>query len=728
MSASFVEIAFPIPLNRAFHYRVPVHENGADHPLGTRVLAPFGQKKNLVGYVVGKTDQTPAFPTKEILSWLDTESFIDEKSLELARWLSDRYLCSLGEALACTMPPHLMPPKRPRVNDVTHSLTHLLTSSLTLSVEQQNSIGQFNAAIDQRIFKPFLLRGITDSGKTELYLRAIDRTLELKRQAIFLLPEIALTPPFIDHLKTRYSENRVGLWHSGLTPNDRYRTWSRVRTGELQVLLGARSAVFAPFPDLGLIVMDEEHEPSYKQEDRPRYHTREVALKRAEQAHAVLIMGSATPSLESYWKARRGIYTLVELTSRVEQKMLPPVTLIDQRPVRTSAFLAANPPSQPSPTRGEGVITRRRRGSSYESIFSEPLKLALEQRLARREQSMLFVNRRGFTPFMRCSACGWVARCPRCSTTLAWHLKEDVLKTGKEPKDGRPIPIDSILQCHACLHKEKVPIQCPSCKGMRLRNYGIGTQRVEQELKRLFPFVKSARLDRDIVRHTTWRTPAEASVAGASSRSAYEQIYRGFSEGSIDVLIGTQMIAKGFDFPRVTLVGVVDADVSLHLPDFRSSERTFELIAQVAGRTGRGEAKGQVLVQTHHPEHEALQAAQAHDFIAFYEKEIGYREALRYPPFCSLVAILIRGTKEPVVQEAAEGLYQKLQGINPPLPSSVDILGPAPAPYTRLRNQFRYQIILKGTDESLAPYRRFLHSHRLPKAFMSVDVDPVDLL
>jgi primosomal protein N' (replication factor Y) len=440
-----------------------------------------------------------------------------------------------------------------------------------------------------------------------------------------------------------------------------------------------------------MIVMDEEHEPSYKQEDRPRYHTREVALKRAEQTGAVLLMGSATPSLESYWKAKQGIYTLVELTSRVEQKQLPPVTLIDQRP-----------PPVTIPTHGDEPVVRRRTRGSFESIFSEPLKLALEQRLARREQSMLFVNRRGFTPFMRCATCGWVARCPRCSTTLAWHFKDDV------SDEKFPAPNQGVLQCHACLHQEPVPVQCPTCKGLRLRHYGIGTQRVEQELKRLFPFVKSARLDRDV----------------ASSRKVYEQIYRNFLSGSIDVLIGTQMIAKGFDFPRVTLVGVVDADVSLHLPDFRASERTFELIAQVAGRTGRGEAKGQVLVQTHHPEHEALQAAQAHDFIQFYEKEITYRQALRYPPFCSLVAILIRGVREPVVQEAAEGLAAKLETLGP----DVDLLGPAPAPYMRIRNQFRYQIILKGTPESLAPYRQFLHNHRLAKAFMSVDVDPVDLL
>jgi primosomal protein N' (replication factor Y) (superfamily II helicase) len=720
MSSAFVEVAFPIPLNRAFHYSVPDRLRHGEGPvMGARVLAPFGKNLTLVGYVVGHTDEKPSFPTKSILECLDHEPFVDANLFELARWMSEKYLCSVGEALAAMVPPHLTPPKRPQEPESAKMLDAAVSRSrdlalsresdarlLELSDEQERALAHFIKALDQKIFVPFVLRGITDSGKTELYLRTIDRAIGQGKQALFLLPEIALTPPFITRLKARYSPERVGLWHSGLTPNQRYATWMGIRRGEIDVILGARSAVFAPFPNLGVIVMDEEHEPTYKQEDRPRYHMRDVALKRAGQLNAILIMGSATPSLESYWNAKHGAYRLVELTSRVEQKLLPPVTLVDLRPPSLEAVTApfvAGADAAPSAAR------KKRKSQGYQSVFSEPLKLAIEQRLARREQVMLFVNRRGFTPFLRCGVCGWVARCSRCSTTLAFHIKEEVMKT-KVPKAGNrmPPPKDALLQCHACLHKEQPPIQCPTCKSMRLRQFGIGTQRVEQEVKRLFPFVRLARLDHDV----------------ASSRKVYEAVYNGFAGGEIDVLVGTQMIAKGFDFPGVTLVGVIDADVSLHLPEFRAAERTFQLVAQVAGRTGRGEAKGKVIVQTHHPEHYALQAAQSHDFLTFYNEEIGHREALRYPPFCRLVNILIRGPKEPVVQKSAEALYEKLKTLG----EGVDILGPSPAPYARIRGQWRYQILLKGTEESLAPFISFLRHYRLPKAYMSVDVDPFDLL
>ena len=333
----FVEVAFPIPLNKTFHYR----SEGA--AVGCRVLAPFGPKKNLVGYVVGQTNKTPSFPTKPILSILDDVSFIDSTMLELSRWVADRYLCSLGEALACVMPPALAAAKRPKnverealgvpaTGDRPTPYTRRPMANLQLTPEQKTALLPLLAAVDAGTFGPFLIRGITDSGKTELYLRAIDQVLAQRRQALYLLPEIALTPPFLEQLEERYGTEKVAIWHSGLSGGERYRTWKAVRQGGIEVLLGARSAVFAPFPRLGLIVLDEEHEGSYKQEDRPRYHTRDVALKRAELSASVLIMGSATPSLESYWKARQGIYTLLEMTSRVEQRLLPPVELIDQRP------------------------------------------------------------------------------------------------------------------------------------------------------------------------------------------------------------------------------------------------------------------------------------------------------------------------------------------------------------------------------------------------------------
>jgi primosomal protein N' (replication factor Y) len=698
----FIEVAFPIPLNRTFHYRPPNGDRNPQLMIGRRVLAPFG-KKSMVGYTVGFTEETPPFAVKPIIAWIDSEPMISADLLDLAQWVATNYLCSVGEALASILPPQLRPPKRPLDDPGARQSVAVPRSAegaaLKLSPEQQQVLAQFISSVDARTYKPFLLRGITDSGKTELYLRTIDHVLTQKRQALFLLPEIALTPPFIDRLKARYGDDEVGVWHSVLSAGERYRTWTRARRGDLRIVLGARSAVFTPFPDLGVIVMDEEHEPSYKQEDRPRYHTRDIALWRAERAGATLIMGSATPSLESYWHARKGDYQLVELTSRVELRQLPAVTLVNRGPKSVDE-------PEPEAIGSEKKAKRARHGFGFE-VFSEELKLAVEQRLARREQIILFVNRRGFTPFMRCSRCGWVARCERCSFTLALHVKTEIAARF-QGKQKLPVPADAELQCHSCLRHYPVPIQCPSCKGMRLGQFGIGTQRVEEEVKQLFPFVKIARLDRDV----------------AQFRKTYEKIYRAFEARQLDVLVGTQMIAKGFDFPGVTLVGVVDADVSLHLPDFRSAERTFQLMAQVAGRTGRGERGGKVIVQTHHPEHYALQAARDHDFIRFYQEEIPHREALNYPPACRLIYLLVRGRKDEVAQAAADELADKLRTLG----GGVDVLGPALAPHSRIRGQFRYQIVLKGQAESLLPYREYLRNRKLPKAFLSVDIDPVDLL
>lgn len=691
MQKNFIEVVFPLPLERAFHYE----DLPQTTPLGSRVLAPFG-KKTLVGYVVGRTSEPPPFATKPILQCLDPEPFLDEQLLELGRWLADRYLCSLGDALACIAPTVLAAPKRQaagsppgghkgrpyRMGDPSGR------PPLTLTPEQRRALEPLLAAADAHRFEPFLLRGITDSGKTEIYFRTIDHVLEQGRQALFLLPEIALTPLFIARLRERYGVEHVGLWHSGVSAGERYRTWRGVRKGDIRVLLGARSAVFAPFPNLGVIVLDEEHEPSYKQEERPRYHARDVALKRAELSKALLIMGTATPSLESYWKALNGHYRLLEMTSRVEERKLPPVELIDMRP-----------PSKEKPA-GEGDLKPRRaaRTVSRYSAFSEALKLAMEMRLAKRQQIMLFVNRRGYTPFLRCQKCGWVARCQRCSMTLSLHLGNP----------GGDLVSNRYMQCHACVRKEPVPTQCPACRSIKLHQYGIGTQKVEEEIRALFPFAITARLDRDI----------------AAKRHVYEKVYDDFSAGKVDILVGTQMIAKGFDFPNVTLVGVVDADSALYLPDFRAAERTFDLITQVAGRTGRGPSGGRVVVQTHHPEHYALQTAAAHDYLKFYDVELVDRERLKYPPFCRLVNVLLRTTKEPSAQQAADLLYEKLVDLN----AHIDILGPAPAPYSRLNNQFRYQILLKGDDAELGLVLKFLKSYKPAKAYMSIDVDPIDLL
>ena len=675
----FLEVAFPLPLDKTFHYAAPAGI-GAD-AVGRRVLAPFGKGKSLVGYVVGTTAQTPPFATKPITEFLDPTPVMSPVLLQLARWVADRYLCSWGEAIACVWPTALRAPKR-----TTGRGEHLMDPStlggegrergpLTLTSEQATAVAAIRQALGSGAHT-FLIHGITDSGKTEIYLRAIDEVIAQGKQALYLLPEIAMTPPFFDQLKARYGADRVGLWHSGLAPGERYRVWTAAQRGDIDVLLGARSAVFAPFPKLGLLVLDEEHEPSYKQEDRPRYHTREVALRRATLESAVLLMGSATPSLESYWNAQHGTYTLLELKERVAKRVLPAVTLIDQR----------TPPG--------------RRGAP--SIFSEALKLGLERRLARREQSILFVNRLGFTPFLRCSNCGWVARCSRCSLTMAVHLK------AVSPSD-RPFPpsAETELVCHGCVRREKAPVECPSCKTLKLRLFGIGTQRIERELKQLFPFAEIARLDSETGR----------------SRGTVEETVRGFAAGKIDVIVGTQMIAKGFDFPRVTLVGVVDADVSLHLPDFRAAERTFDLIAQVAGRAGRGARAGAVLVQTHYPEHDALQRAQAHDYAGFYAHEIEQRAALNYPPYCRLVRLIVRAKQDQAAQAAAETLVDRLADL-----PGVELLGPAPAAHVRLRGQFRYHVLAKMQEETLPVFLKPLKTLRLAKSFLTVDVDPQDML
>jgi len=678
----FLEVAFPLPVDKTFHY-AGLDTAAPEQLIGRRVLAPFGKGKSLVGYVVGVTAETPPFATKKITQFLDDKPSISNALLQLTRWLADYYLCSWGEALAGVWPTALTAPKRASTTAATigpglraAGVTTKEARSLTLTPEQSLAASQIHQAIEAHRAETFLLHGITDSGKTEVYLQAIDYAISKGRQALYLLPEIAMTPPFLDQLKMRYGADRVGLWHSGLAPGERYRIWTAAHRGDLHVLLGARSAVFAPLPNLGVLILDEEHEPSYKQEDRPRYHTRAVALKRSHLESAVLILGSATPSLESYWQAQKGTYQLLELKERVEKRSLPRVTLVDRR---SAPGQRGMPP-----------------------IFSEKLHIALEQRLARREQALLFVNRRGFTPFLRCSGCGWVARCPRCSLTMAVHMTK--VSTSDRPF---PSPNETELVCHGCLRHEKSPVECPACKKLKLRLYGIGTQRIEREINHLFPFANVERLDSDIGR----------------SRPELERIIHSFAEGQTDILVGTQMIAKGFDFPRVTLVGVVDADISLHLPDFRASERTFDLIAQVAGRAGRGDRHGDVVVQTHYPEHEALQCAQRHDYATFYEKEIENRAALNYPPFCHLVRLIIRASKDSAAQQAAEQLVERLEAF-----SGLEILGPAPAAHLRIRGQFRYQLLIKGSEEKLAPFLKMARTLRLPKAFLVVDVDPLDML
>jgi primosomal protein N' (replication factor Y) len=462
--------------------------------------------------------------------------------------------------------------------------------------------------------------------------------------------------------------DRVAILHSAFTDTERAEQWRRIRTGQAPVVVGTRSGVFAPVRNLGLIVVDEEHDQSYKQDETPRYNGRDVAIVRAQAAGACVILGSATPSMESRYNADRGKYTLLELPERIERRPLPQVALIDMRT--------------------EFLETRK------QSTFSRKLVGAIRERLANGEQTMLLLNRRGFASFLACRACGERLQCVNCSVTLTFHRR------------------DRRMLCHYCNYAEAVPKLCPKCQSEHVYFLGIGSERVEEELHREFPKARIARMDRD-------------SVTG---KRTYESILHGFREGSYDILVGTQMIAKGHDIPNVTLVGVVNADIGLGVPDFRSAERTFQLLTQVAGRAGRGDAPGIVLVQTIEPEHYAIRFAAAHDSRLFYQKELQFRRALRYPPFSALANILVRDEN----QEMAMRMSAEIGMLLTPPPEGLKIMGPAEAPVARVQKEFRYQILIKAASrktlqETLRRVRGFAFDSQWSPTALVIDVDPLSL-
>ncbi len=537
-----------------------------------------------------------------------------------------------------------------------------------LNAHQQAAFERIRAALEAREFRTFLLHGITGSGKTEVYLRAIEAALALGRGALLLVPEIALTPAMAGQFFQRFGD-RVAILHSAFTDVERAEQWRRIRDGGAPVVVGTRSGVFAPVKNLGLIVVDEEHDSSYKQEETPRYHGRDVAVVRAHALGACVVLGSATPSLETRYNAEKGKYTLLELPERIERRPLPGVELIDMR--------------------HEFLETRK------QSVFSRRLIEAVGERLENREQIIVLLNRRGFSSFVACRACGERMECVNCAVTLTYHRR------------------DRRLLCHYCNYAERVPAACPKCGSEYLQFIGVGSEKVEDELHSQFPGARVARMDRDTV----------------TGKRHYETILSGFREGAYDVLTGTQMIAKGHDIPNVTLVGVVSADVGLGIPDFRAAERTFQLLTQVAGRAGRGELPGRVLVQTINPDHYAIRFASAQDYAGFYAKEIQFRKFMRYPPFAALANVLVRAGK----QEDALRMSGELACLLAPPPENVRVLGPAEAPVPRLKAEFRYQLLLKAAsrkalNEILQGLRRHSVEQRWNATALVIDVDPLSLL
>jgi primosomal protein N' (replication factor Y) len=540
-----------------------------------------------------------------------------------------------------------------------------------LTDRQQVALQPIEAALQAGVYATFLLHGVTGSGKTEVYIRAMHAALRLGKTALMLVPEISLTPVFSRRLRSHFGE-RVAILHSSLSEGERFDEWNRIRQSVAQVVIGTRSAVFAPLPHLGLVVVDEEHETSYKQEDAPRYNGRDTAIMRAHKENAVVVLGSATPSLETYHNAHIGKYTYVQLGERIGGRQLAGVRVVDMRQIFTQ--------------------------QGKQQIFSDELIQSLKETYSRGEQSIILLNRRGFAPLVLCRRCGLTRRCINCDVTLTYHQKFDT------------------LICHYCNYQMAPPKVCEVCGGDFIFYAGVGTEQIQARLEKMFPDMTVARMDRDTMRQ----------------RGSYERIITEFASGAIHTLVGTQMIAKGHDFPHVTLVGVVSVDAGLGLPDFRAAERAFQLLTQVAGRAGRGDAPGRVIIQTYYPDHYALRYAQAQDYEGFYQQEIQFRQGYQYPPFTTLILALVRHRQAEKASAMAEEFARHLRAAAPNT-SQMRILGPAPAPLTRLRGEFRRHIIIKSYQRAAA--RKAVESalkQTREAGFdthgISIDVDPVDLM
>jgi primosomal protein N' (replication factor Y) len=742
-NTSYAEVAVPLHVFQTFTYRLSP-EQSVQAEVGARLVVPLG--RNLVtGYVVSLHDQLPAdigeVDVKDAHTLVDAEPVCNPEILQLARWVADYYACPLGEVIRAALPPGMTPKSRsgskfvkPKLRrfvrltsngaeqkltdtqrrvlgtlqDGPMSLQALLTTAdvsastitslekktlveiydeairrdplaetlgvtdaeHTLTPAQSSVLTQIEQQMNSGAYSAFLLHGVTGSGKTEIYMRAMSKALSLDRSAMMLVPEIALTPVFSRRLRARFGD-QVAIFHSSLQKGERFDEWTRVRNGDARVVIGTRSAVFAPVKNLGLIVVDEEHESSYRQQESPYYNARDVAIVRAQKESATVVLGSATPSLESFHNARKGKYHFVALPERIGARPMAEAKIIDMRNV----FVRHGKPR----------------------VFSDELLEAIRETRERGEQSIILLNRRGYSSFIICRSCGETVQCPNCDVTLTYHRSERV------------------IVCHYCNHRGAVPRVCPSCGKKYIYYVGEGTEQLEEMLRLLFPALRVARIDRD----TTAR------------RKVFEQTLIDFSAGRIDTLVGTQMLAKGHDFPNVTLVGVVSVDAGLALPDFRSAERTFQLITQVAGRAGRGDRPGRVLIQTYHPYHYALRHACAQDYEAFYEEELRYRQNHSYPPFVALASLLVHGPDLGKVRNDSLELRKQLDLVNQE--RKCRVLGPAPAPLSRLKGEHRFQLLIKSRSrkdlrEVADAAMRAVADSGVNLRSINLEIDPVSIM
>jgi primosomal protein N' (replication factor Y) len=756
-------VTLELALRREFDYLIPP-ELIDQIDVGSRVQVPLGARK-VLGCVTALAEESAHTKLKAILKVIGAQTLVTPKVLKLARWIGEYYCCAPEIALKSVLPDAVrqeqagwreqlyvralpfsgeLPKLTKRQKEIwniieeqremrlqelielgettaatirqlenkglvaispqiserdPYAREHILPSQpLSLNPAQASALAQIVAAMDRRgnpkaeIRGPkegrdpkgerrnerasvFLLHGVTGSGKTEVYLQAIARALEEGNGAIVLVPEISLTPQTVERFKARFGSGNlqtlVAVLHSHLSTGERHDEWHKIRQGRARIVIGARSAIFAPVDPLGLIIVDEEHEHTYKQEESPRYHARDVAIMRGQMEAATVVLGSATPSMESFYNCTRGKFKLLQMLERVDEQKMPVVRIVDMR--QTLRL-------------GKGI-----------PVLSPQLKEAITQRLERREQTILFLNRRGYSTSLQCPLCGYVANCPNCSISLTYHRQEQK------------------LVCHICAHTEPVPTACPNenCRNPAIRYSGLGTQKVEETLNKVFPEARTVRMDSDALKR----------------KEDYRRILGDFRAAKIDILLGTQMIAKGLHFPNVTLVGIIYADLTLHQPDFRAAERTFQLLTQVAGRAGRGDIEGEVFVQAFTPFHPAIQYARRHDFTGFYDQELEFRGQLRYPPFSRIALLTLKGRNQEKVEFYAEHVKRDLNALLSDVKDLV-IAGPAPAPLLRAETYYRYQIMLRaqrmsGLSKKLA---QLMQSIALPEDIsLAVDVDPVDL-
>ncbi len=732
-----LEVCVPLPLRQAYSYVAPL--GLADIALGARVQVSFGPRK-LIGFVVGFHETDDVEGLKPIDRIIDPIALLDQHQITMAMEMAKRYVCGPGEVLAAFLPAGVKKGARGKLTTVVHAiepnaqealatglktpreqrqrdvltcvvenkqgiprqvllrvtnasdspLKTLIKKGLVrleqslqredvfsrldiqktgapkLMAEQETCVDKICKALDQQRQETFLLHGVTGSGKTEVYLAAIEKSLSQGKGAIVLVPEISLTPQTLERFESRFGS--VAVLHSHLTDAERANQWQELREGKKKIAIGPRSAVFAPVVDLGLIILDEEHENTFKQQNVPRYHAREVAIMRAKLKEAVVILGSATPSLESYDAAQRGEFTLLSMPSRVREIPLPEVSVIDMRSQR--------------PTGPGGV-------------FSPLLVSMIRHTLDRGEQVLLFLNRRGFHTNVLCKLCGFVLKCPSCDVALTFYKAQNR------------------LQCHHCGHIGHPPKKCPECKHHDIYFKGFGTEMIEHAARSFFPHVQIARMDSETMR----------------KRHAHEELFRDLKSGAVQILIGTQMAAKGLDFPGITLIGVISADTSLLIPDFRAAERTFQLMTQVSGRAGRGTKPGRVLIQTYTPEHYAYKCAANHDFLSFAEKELPYRRDARYPPFGALLRLVIQGMDEKKVIERADKVADVLRPLC--FTSNIALLGPSPCPLAFIRKQHRYHILLRA-DNGEQLEALFQENHRNIRSDKRIQVlidrDPTSMM